>query len=170
MVPLIVFDWYILSKNKYKINPYCATLQLIFAILYYSYEGSYIEKLPLPCCTKGRKSRPTMVAGGFWKSLGLWLYESPVECTGAFHTPWATPPPLGLVEIRRGDEQLMLFRHCSFCYTGGNSWILEIARPVVVRVPSRVYRRLPHTMGNAASAWFGRKPSGGRAVNAFPTL
>jgi len=51
------------------------------------------------------------------KSLGLWRGYDPAECTGAFHTPWVTPPPLGLVEIRRGDEQLMLFQpscKCSF--------------------------------------------------------
>ena len=58
-----------------------------------------------------------MVASGFCKSLGLWRGYDPAECTGAFHTPWVTPPPLGLVEIRRGDEQLMLFQpscKCSF--------------------------------------------------------
>ena len=38
------------------------------------------------------------------KSLGLWRGDDPAECTGAIHTPWATHPPLGLVEIRRGYE------------------------------------------------------------------
>ncbi len=45
-----------------------------------------------------------MVAGGFIQTLGLWLYESLAECTGAFHTLWVTPPPLGLVEFCWGDE------------------------------------------------------------------
>ena len=31
---------------------------------------------------------------------------------------------------------------------------------MVVRVPFLVRRRLPHTMGDTASAWFGRNPSG----------
>ena len=38
------------------------------------------------------------------KSLGLWLYESPSECTVVIRTPCATLDALGLVEIRRGDE------------------------------------------------------------------
>ena len=52
-----------------------------------------------------------MVAGGFYKLLGLLQRYDPAECAGAIHTPLATPPPLGLVEIRQGDEQLMLFQH-----------------------------------------------------------
>ena len=35
---------------------------------------------------------------------------------------------------------------------------LQIARPVVVRVPSRVYRRHQHTMGEVVYAWFGKNP------------
>ena len=38
------------------------------------------------------------------KLLGLWRGYDPSECTGAIHTPLATPNPLGLVKIRRGDE------------------------------------------------------------------
>jgi hypothetical protein len=38
------------------------------------------------------------------KSLGLWLYESPSECTVVIYTPWATLNALGLVEICQGDE------------------------------------------------------------------
>jgi len=43
-------------------------------------------------------------AGGLCKSLDLWRGYGPGECTGAIHTPWATPPPLGLVKIRRGEK------------------------------------------------------------------
>ena len=46
----------------------------------------------------------------------------------------------------------------------GSQRILQIARPVVVRVPFQVRRRLLHTMGDAASAWFGQHPSGGRVI------
>jgi hypothetical protein len=36
--------------------------------------------------------------------------------------------------------------------------LLQIARPVVVRVPSRVYRRHQHIMGEVVCAWFGKIP------------
>ena len=58
-----------------------------------------------------------MAAGGREKSLSLWCGDDPAECTGAFSTPWATLPPLGLVEIRWGDELLIILslRHiCPF--------------------------------------------------------
>jgi hypothetical protein len=64
------------------------------------------------------------------KSLGLWRGYDQAECTGSFHTPWATPPPLGLVKIRQGDKQLMLFQpSCkwSFFYAVGYQ---QIAWPV----------------------------------------
>ena len=38
------------------------------------------------------------------KSLGLWLYESPFDCTVAIHMLLETLDVLGSVEIRRGDE------------------------------------------------------------------
>ena len=49
------------------------------------------------------------------KSLGLWRGYDLAECTGAIHTPWAMSDVLGLVEIRRGDEQLMLFQPSCTC-------------------------------------------------------
>ena len=52
-----------------------------------------------------------MVAGGFCKSLGLWRWNDPAACLDAIRTPLSTLPLFGLVEIRRGDEQLMLFGH-----------------------------------------------------------
>ena len=52
--------------------------------------------------------------------------------------------------------------HCS-------QWLLQIARPVALARPSRGPGRHPHTIVDSASAWFGRNPWGGRAVNAFPT-
>jgi hypothetical protein len=51
------------------------------------------------------------------KLLGLWRGYDPAECMGAIHTPVAKPPPLGLVDIRRGDKQLMLFQpRCKLKY------------------------------------------------------
>jgi len=51
------------------------------------------------------------------KSIGLWRGNDPAECTGAICTPLAMPPPLGLVNIRREDEQLMLFQpQCKLIY------------------------------------------------------
>jgi hypothetical protein len=35
---------------------------------------------------------------------------------------------------------------------------LQIARPVVVQVPSRVHRRHQHTRGEVVCAWFGKIP------------
>ena len=70
-----------------------------------------------------------MLAGGFCKSLGLWHCHDPAAGPDAIHTPLLTPLPLGLVEIRRGDEQLMLFQHHEngvFSVHGYH----EIARPV----------------------------------------
>ena len=51
-----------------------------------------------------------MVASSFCKLLGLWRGYDLAECTGAIHTPWEMLDVLGLVEIRWGDEQLMLFQ------------------------------------------------------------
>ena len=51
------------------------------------------------------------------KSLGLWRGYDPAECSGAIPTLLDTPPLLGLVDIRRGDEQLMLFQpRCKLIY------------------------------------------------------
>ena len=51
------------------------------------------------------------------KLLGLWRGNDPAECTGAIRTPVATLPPLGLVDIRQGEEQLMLFQpRCKLIY------------------------------------------------------
>jgi len=60
------------------------------------YVGPTYRYLPYLCVTIGTKNRPTMVAGGFLKSLSLWLCHTPAKCTGAFRTPWATIPALGL--------------------------------------------------------------------------
>jgi hypothetical protein len=36
--------------------------------------------------------------------------RDPAECAGAIRTSLATPPTLGLVKFRRGDEQLLHFQ------------------------------------------------------------
>jgi len=40
----------------------------------------------------------------------------------------------------------------------GGIQLLQIARPVVVRVPSGVHRHHQHTMGEVVCAWFGKIP------------
>jgi len=57
------------------------------------------------------------------KSLGLWRGDDPAECTGTFRTPWAMPHPLGLVEIRQGDEQVMLFQPSCKWRFSLSSWL-----------------------------------------------
>ena len=49
---------------------------------------------------------------------------------------------------RRRDRARRPWWHAAF----------QIARPVVVRVPSRVHRRHQHTMGEVICAWFGKIP------------
>jgi hypothetical protein len=49
-------------------------------------------------------------AGSFCKSLDLRRGYVSYECTDAYHTRWAMPPPLGLEEFRRGHEQLLHFQ------------------------------------------------------------
>ena len=48
--------------------------------------------------------RHTMVAGGFGPYHCLWRGGTQTKRTGAIHTPWVTPPALGLGSIHWGDE------------------------------------------------------------------
>ena len=51
-------------------------------------------------CFKTRNSFPAHHGG-----RRLWPLPSPmIKRTGAYHTPWATPPALGLGSIHRGGE------------------------------------------------------------------
>jgi len=45
-----------------------------------------------------------MVAGGFGPYHRQWRGGNQTKRTGAIHTPWATPPALGLGSIHRGGE------------------------------------------------------------------
>ena len=52
-------------------------------------------------------------------------------------------------------------RDCTTARQGATTMVacsFSIARPVVVRVPSRVHRRHQHTMGEVICAWFGKIP------------
>jgi len=54
--------------------------------------------------TIGTRFQHTMVAGGFGPYHRLWHGGTQTKRTGAIHTPWATPPALGLGSIHRGGE------------------------------------------------------------------
>ena len=108
-------------------------------------------------------------AGSFCKSLDLRRGYVSYECTDAYHTRWAMPPPLGLEEFRWGHEQLLHFQpSCKLRFFSMHGYH-KFARPVVWLWPIWVHWRLRHTMESAEFAWFGRIPSGGRIVVTIPT-
>ena len=65
------------------------------------------------------------------------------------------------------------FRACfktrnSFPAHHGGRRLWPLPSPMARRHPNQAHRRHPHTMGDAACAWFGLNPPGGRVVSTPP--
>jgi hypothetical protein len=91
--------------------------------------------------------RCTIVAGSFWKSLGLWLGDDPAECT---HTIGDVASTWFGRNLSGGWIVIIITTSCKCSFFYAVSY-QEIAQPVAWWWPSRVYGRLPHTIGDAYS-------------------
>ena len=82
--------------------------------------------LPQPNTQTTKSHRAAAAAPWCWRLKQI----ARPECTDAYHTPWATPPPLGLVKIRWGDELLINSSPRHICPFFLSVRYQQIARPV----------------------------------------